>query len=347
MRPTSCVRLRAVVVTWQAAHLLPQCLDSLLRQDVPGAALEIVVVDNASTDGTVELLARDYPHVRVVRSATNVGFAAGVVLGTRDFDGEVIVLLNNDAVFEDGAVARLVDELCRPGNARVAAVTARILLAGRYRPTTCPSAHSPDASSPWEPTTHDDPAGVVLVNSTGNIVLADGSGTDRDWLAPVGTESTDPAVFGFCGGAAALRRAALESVGGFDPGLFLYYEDTDLSWRLRAHGWDVRYVGDAVARHRHASSSGTASPAFRYYNTRNSLIVVTRHGPWPMVCRSHARQLAGWLRAGTGSGWRDDLTRARGRGLRDALRLLPRTLHERRQLWVGAARDRRATLRAS
>lgn len=347
MRPTSCVRLRAVVVTWQAAHLLPQCLDSLLRQDVPGAALEIVVVDNASTDGTVELLARDYPHVRVVRSATNVGFAAGVVLGTRDFDGEVIVLLNNDAVFEDGAVARLVDELCRPGNARVAAVTARILLAGRYRPTTSPSAHSPDASSPWEPTTHDDPAGVVLVNSTGNIVLADGSGTDRDWLAPVGTESTDPAVFGFCGGAAALRRTALESVGGFDPGLFLYYEDTDLSWRLRAHGWDVRYVGDAVARHRHASSSGTASPAFRYYNTRNSLIVVTRHGPWPMVCRSHARQLAGWLRAGTGSGWRDDLTRARGRGLRDALRLLPRTLHERRQLWVGAARDRRATLRAS
>lgn len=347
MRPTSCVRLRAVVVTWQAAHLLPQCLDSLLRQDVPGAALEIVVVDNASTDGTVELLARDYPHVRVVRSATNVGFAGGVVLGTRDFDGEVIVLLNNDAVFEDGAVARLVDELCRPGNARVAAVTARILLAGRYRPTTCPSAHSPDASSPWEPTTHDDPTGVVLVNSTGNIVLADGSGTDRDWLAPVGTESTDPAVFGFCGGAAALRRAALESVGGFDPGLFLYYEDTDLSWRLRAHGWDVRYVGDAVARHRHASSSGTASPAFRYYNTRNSLIVVTRHGPWPMVCRSHARQLAGWLRAGTGSGWRDDLTRARGRGLRDALRLLPRTLHERRQLWVGAARDRRATLRAS
>jgi N-acetylglucosaminyl-diphospho-decaprenol L-rhamnosyltransferase len=346
VRSNSHVRLRAVVVTWQAARILPECLDSLLRQDVPGAAaMEIVVVDNASTDGTVELLARDYPDVRVVRSATNVGFAGGVALGTKDFGGDVIVLLNNDAVFEDGAVAQLVDELYRPGNARVAAVTARILLAGRYRPTTRPSAQSPDAHSPWEPTTDDDPAGVVLVNSTGNIVLADGSGTDRDWLAPIGTESTDPAVFGFCGGAAALRWAAVESVGGFDPSLFLYYEDTDLSWRLRAHGWDVRYVGDAVAHHRHASSSGTASPIFRYYNTRNSLIVVTRHGPWSMVCFSHARQLAGWVGAGTRAGWRAELTRARGRGLRDALRRLPRTLHERHQVWSGAPRDRRASLR--
>lgn len=346
MRPTSAVRLRAVVVTWQAAHLLPECLDSLLRQDVPGASFEIVVVDNASTDGTAELLSRDYPKVRVVRSATNLGFAGGVALGTKGYDGDFIVLLNNDASFEDGAVVRLVDELCRPGNAGVAAATARILLTGRYRPTMYPSAQSPDSNSPWEPTTYDDPAGVVLVNSTGNIVLADGSGSDRDWLAPVGTESTDPSVFGFCGGAAALRWAAVESVGGFDPSLFLYYEDTDLSWRLRAHGWDIRYVGDAVALHRHASSSGTASPLFRYYNTRNSLIVVARHAPWSMVCFSHARQLAGWLVAGTRRGWRADLTRARGRGLRDALRRLPRTLHERRQLWAGAACTRRTTLRA-
>jgi N-acetylglucosaminyl-diphospho-decaprenol L-rhamnosyltransferase len=346
VQSNSCVRLRAVVVTWQAAHLLPECLDSLLRQDVPSAkAMEIVVVDNASTDGTVELLAYEYPDIRVVRSATNIGFAGGVALGTKDFDGDVIVLLNNDAVFEDGAVARLVDELYRPGNSMVAAVTARILLAGRYRHTTDPSSCSPDASSSWEPTTHDDPAGVVLVNSTGNIVLSDGSGTDRDWLAPVGTESTEPAVFGFCGGAAALRWSAVESVGGFDPSLFLYYEDTDLSWRLRAHGWDVRYVCEAVAHHRHASSSGTTSPIFRYYNTRNSLIVVTRHGPWSMVCLSHARTLGGWLRAGTGAGWRAELTRARGRGLRDAVGLLPRTLRERRRLWAGAARDRRATLR--
>jgi N-acetylglucosaminyl-diphospho-decaprenol L-rhamnosyltransferase len=334
------------VVTWQGAHLLPECLDSLLRQDVTDAEVEIVVVDNASTDGTVELLERDYPDVAVVRSRSNVGFAGGLALGTKDFDGDVIVLLNNDAVFKDGAVVRLVDELYRPGNARVAAVTAKILLAGRYRPTTYPCAQSPDASSPWEPTTPDDPAGVVLVNSTGNIVRADGSGTDRDWLAPAGTESTDPAVFGFCGGAAALRWAAVKSVGGFDPSLFLYYEDTDLSWRLRAHGWDVRYVGDAVACHRHASSSGTTSPTFRYYNTRNSLIVVTRHGPWSMVFLSHGRQLAGWVGACARAGWRAELTRARGRGLRDALARLPRTLHERRQVWAGAPRDRRASLRA-
>lgn len=301
--------VRVVVVTWNGAHLLPDCLDSLLAQTV-GDDLEVLVVDNASTDGTTELLAERYPSVRVLRAARNLGFAGGVALGTRDFDGEWYVLLNNDATFAPDAVVRL-RAAATAGD--VAAVTARILLA------------EPDGGAPR------------LVNSTGNVVTRAGTGTDRDFRAPVGTESTDPDVFGFCGGGALLRRSALDAVGGFDGDLFLYYEDTDVSWRLRAAGHRVVYAADAVAVHRHAASSGTDSPLFRYHNTRNSLTVFTRHAPLGVVARSAARQLGGLLRATARSGPRDALVRARARGLRDWALRLPRTAAERRRIWAGAA----------
>lgn len=339
-------RVRAVVVTWEAAHLLPSCLDSLLRQELTGADLEVVVVDNASTDDTRELLARDYPQVRVIASDRNRGFAGGVALGTAGYDGEVVLLLNNDATLGDGAAQALLAGLRAPGAERVAATTARIVLAGRYRPTATVTAGSPDGTSRWAPAAEDDPDARTLVNSTGNVVGPDGAGTDRDWLVPVADEHSPADVFGFCGGAAALRWPAAAAVGGFDADLFLYYEDTDLSWRLRAHGWDVRYVREAEAHHRHAASSGATSPLFRYYNSRNSLTVVTRHAPAPVVARAWLRQSAGLLRAVLRGG-ASPQNRARARGLRDALLRLPRTLRERRTLWRGAARDRVAALAVS
>ena len=337
------LRVRAVVVTWQAAHLLPDCLDSLLRQRVRDAEIEVVVVDNASTDGTRELLARDYPQVRVIASDRNVGFAGGVALATQGYDGDVVLLLNNDAELADGAAELLVDALRSPGAEHVAAATARILLAGRYERTTTVLAGSPDGRSRWRPVPDDADGGTVLVNSTGNVVDRDGAGRDRDWLVPADEEHARAEVFGFCGGAAALRWDAAAQVGGFDAGLFLYYEDTDLSWRLRAHGWDVRYVRGAEARHRHAASSGATSPMFRYYNSRNSLVVVTRHAPAAVVARAWVRQTAGLLVAVRREGL-SPATGARARGWRDAVLRLPRTLRERRRLWAGAARDRRSAL---
>ncbi|SFA69302.1 hypothetical protein SAMN05421867_10132 [Cellulomonas marina] len=302
--------MRAVVVTWNGAHLLPACLDSLLAQHVPGG-METLVVDNGSTDGTVALLAERYPTVTVVEAGRNLGFAGGAARGTEGFDGEFVVLLNNDARFEPGAVAALVAHARRPGAERVGAVTATVLLDEDRRPP--------------------------RVNSTGLEVTRRGTGQDRDWLVPRGQESRAEQVFGFCGAAALLRVAALREVGTFDPWLFLYYEDTDLSWRLRAAGWDVHHEPAAVALHRHAASSDAGSPLFRYQNTRNSLVVVGRHAPAAVLARSWGRQVLGAVRAALAAGLRDPLVRARVRGLRDAARRLPRTLQERRRIWAGAA----------
>ncbi len=309
---------RVVVVSWNGAHLLPDCLDSLEAQTVRDD-LELVVVDNASTDGTAALLAARYPAVRVVASSENRGFAGGAALGMAGAPGDV-VLLNNDARFAPDAVERLLGALHAPGAERVGATTALVLL------------DPGDGSAP------------TLVNSTGNVVGADGAGADRDYRVPLGQQSGDPEVFGFNGGAAALRREALDDVGGFDPWLFLYYEDTDLSWRMRAGGWSIRHVPDAVAMHRHAASSGTGSAVFRYYNTRNSLVVVTRHAPATMVLRAGTRQVFGVLRA---VARREPTAGARARGLRDALLRTAATLRERWTLWRGASVSRRRAVEPS
>lgn len=312
--------VRAVVVTWNGAHLIGPCLDSLLAQDLP-QGVAVVVVDNASTDGTAELLAERYPQVEVRVTETNLGFAGGVQVGLAALDTTYAVLLNNDATFEPDAVRRLVEHLEAPGNVSVGAATAKILLVE-----------------------HDD-QGQVLVNSTGNVLTRAGAATDRDWLAVDGTESTQAEVFGFCGGAAALRASALAQVGGFDPSLFLYYEDTDLSWRMRAAGWDVHYVASAVAHHQHAASSDASSPLFRFHNTRNSLLVLGRHAPLDAALRSHARQAVALLRHAVRRSEPPALLRARLRALCNVLRRLPQTARQRRTTWAGRAALRRDVYR--
>jgi glycosyltransferase involved in cell wall biosynthesis len=130
--------------------------------------------------------------------------------------------------------------------------------------------------------------GDELLNSTGNQVTRSGNGLDRGWLQPVGTEFPT-AVFGIYGGAAMLRAAAVRPLGGFDEGYFMYYEDTDLSWRLRRAGWRVVYAPGAVAVHSHAGSSGTESPRFVRWNRRNRLRCALRNGPLDMKVRALVR----------------------------------------------------------
>ena len=327
--------VRAVVVSWNGAHLLSACLDSLLAQG-SDRLHEVVVVDNGSTDTTADLLAQSYPQVRVIRTAENLGFAGGVAAGLADLDTEFALLLNNDATLQAGALDRLIGA-AGPEAGRVGAVTAKILLDGWYRPADGAGGRVlSDGRRRWASCAADETGAVRLVNSTGNVVDRDGAGHDRDWLAPDGSERGGREVLGFCGGAALLRASALRAAGGFDPWLFLYYEDTDLSWRLRAHGWRIVYESGAVAWHRHAASSDTASPVFRFHNTRNALVVAGRHAPATVVLRAWARAAAGVVRSELARTEPVAVRRARRRGLAAAAARVPRTLHERRAAWSKA-----------
>ena len=131
-----------------------------------------------------------------------------------------------------------------------------------------------------------DPSGVELINSTGNVVDACGNGHDRSWLAPAKQEHDSPEVFGICGGACAISARAWRQLGGMRQDLFMYYEDTDFSYRLRRAGYRVQYVRQAQARHAHAASSDSASEAFTTWNTRNRLRVATRYAPASVAARA-------------------------------------------------------------
>ena len=166
-----------------------------------------------------------------------------------------------------------------------------------------------------------DPSGVELINSTGNVVDACGNGYDRSWLAPAKQEHDSPEVFGICGGACAISARAWRQLGGMRQDLFMYYEDTDFSYRLRRTGYRVQYVRQAQARHAHAASSDSASEAFTTWNTRNRLRVATRYAPASVAARAlvntGGRMLLGPQR------------QARAQGLVQALAHAPQDLYAR------------------
>ena len=125
------------------------------------------------------------------------------------------------------------------------------------------------------------PAGVPLVdvlNNAGSMVFRDGYGADRAYQElDRGQYQRPEEVFAFCGGAVCFRTEALRQAGVFDDDFFLYYEDTDLSWRLRSLGWRIRYQPAAVARHIHSASSVEWSPLFVFHTDRNRLLMLTKN----------------------------------------------------------------------
>nr|WP_255347181.1 glycosyltransferase family 2 protein [Cellulomonas sp. KRMCY2] len=287
-----------VVVTWNALDLTLRCLDSLRGQRTDELDVELVVVDNGSADATVETL-RAAPDVHLVALPTNTGFAGGVNAGVRATTGSVVVLLNNDAVARPDFLVTLVEPFRHDGAdstdraGRLGATTGRVLLSGSFAPAPAGPAGDTGAATlvahdgtRWSRVTE---GGTTLLNSTGNEVTTSGNGRDRDWLHRADGPDAPAGVFGFNGGCAALRRAALDDVGLLDESLFMYYEDTELSWRLRRRGWSVRHVPGAVTVHDHAASSGTSSDFFLDHNERNRLLVALVHAPWSVVLRATVR----------------------------------------------------------
>ena len=324
----ACATRLIVIVNWRDPGRTLAAAASVSSQMRTGDRL--VIVDNGSGDSSVVTLRE--AGLTVVESPENLGFGGGVNLGARGMTEDLLVLLNNDAVAAPGFLDAIARPLELPGDSTrspLAATTARILLTGRWRPA------RPDESAlvgldgrRWTRQTDGGAdTGVILVNSTGNVVDASGNGYDRDWLADAASCTAEPEVFGLCGGACAIHGSAWRAVGGFRENLFMYYEDTELSWRLREAGWRIEYVSDAVVHHEHAASSGTDSPLFVRVNARNRILVAAQHGPVSMVVSALLRT--------TGRVLRGPSRRPVAQGLAQALLRLPgavasRTSHRRR-----------------
>lgn len=198
------------------------------------------------------------------------------------------------------------------------------------------------------------PAGtpvVDVVNNAGGIVLADGYGADRGYQAVDEGQYDEPVeVFGMCGNGVAFRTWAGREVGWFDDDFFLYYEDTDLSWRLRSRGWSIRYEPSALVRHIHSASTEEFSPLWLFHVDRNRLLMLTKEASWrlalPQLLRYPLTTASMGLRAlrqGLHERRRPPLRRQvlQLRVLLSFLRLLPSMLRRRREIGRTARVGRR------
>lgn len=198
------------------------------------------------------------------------------------------------------------------------------------------------------------PAGtpvVDVINNVGGIVLAGGYGADRGYQEVDDGQYDEPVeVFTMCGNGVAFRTWAGRDVGWFDDDFFLYYEDTDLSWRLRSRGWSIRYEPSALVRHIHSASAVEFSPVWLFHVDRNRLLMLTKEASWRLALPQLLRYplTAGSmglraLRQGLRDRRRPPLRRQliQLRVLLSYLRLLPPMLRRRREIGRTARVSRR------
>lgn len=270
-------RVSVVIPNWNGAELLARVLDSLGGQLYQG--FETLVVDNGSTDTSLALLESEFPETRVVALPTNLGFAGAVNAGIEKARGEIIALLNNDAVADPGWLGALVDALDR--HPEVGSIASRML----------------DLGDPGRIDSAGDQLGIFPSN------IGHGEPDDARFREPA-------YVLSACAGAAAFRRELFEDVGLFDERFFAYMEDVDLGVRAQLRGWDCLYEPRAVVYHEGSQTSKRMPDRRFFLLARNSLLIFFQFMPplrrmiWAPV--AVARVLWNSVRRGPGLhvGWR-------------------------------------------
>jgi GT2 family glycosyltransferase len=290
-----------IVPNLNGVAFLGVCFDALRRQTCP--PLETILVDDGSTDASIDLVVARYPEVRVVRHPRTRGVAAAFNSGLRAASGDLIVLLNNDTEAEPTWLAELCGALeADPGASSAAS---KLLLFDRRD----------------------------VLHSAGDYYGRDGMPGNRGvWRKDEGQFDGLRETFGPCGAAAAFRRSLFDEIGTFDESLGSYLEDVDLSFRARLRGQRCRFVPTARVYHRLSATGGGKTSS--YYVGRNAVWVAAQNLPAPLLRaylpRLVARQAtiaAEALRHG-----REAAARARLRGQLDGVRGLPSRLGRRRAI---------------
>lgn len=307
-------RVDIIIPTFNGYRHLDHCLNALQTQSY--REIRILVVDDASTDGTAARLCHDWPNVEILVLPHNSGLVTAVNAGLALSDSKFVALLNNDTEPAPDWLAALVAGLERHPEA--AAVASKMLLFDQ-RDT---------------------------FHAAGDTYARTGRPGNRGvWQHDSGQFDREEAVFGACAGAAIYRRSALDEVARIDgaildPDFFMYCEDVDLSWRLRLRGYSIIYAPGAVVYHQLSATGGGSLAS--YYVARNTLNVILKDLPgsllWsslPAILADQARDI--WR---TVPHLREPAARAHLRGILAAFRSAPRMLAKRRRI----QRSRRARL---
>jgi GT2 family glycosyltransferase len=248
----------AIVLNYNGRGFVEEAVQSLIDQDLPG--LEVLVVDNGSTDGSAdEVASRFGDRVRLIRSARNLGFGAGNNLALREARGRHLILLNNDAVAAPSFARELV--AAAEADEGVGMVAARVLDYGRRN----------------------------VLDTVGHLLYPDGLNRGRGRLEEDRGQYDACRTALFPSGAAGLyTRRMLDDIGLFDERFFLYGDDAELGLRGRVAGWGCALAPRAIAYHHYSRSAGAYSSLKAFYVERNRVLVLVRLFPFSLILASPA-----------------------------------------------------------
>ena len=247
-----------IVPNWNRRELLDACIRSLLAQDYP--LVEIIVVDNGSSDGSAGMVRESFPSVRLVAFRENTGFSKAVNAGISASGGEFVALINNDAEADEGWLSHLVRAAGAHGEAGFFA--SKVLFHADRR----------------------------TIDTFGDGFSVAGFGYKRGWGEDTDSYMEEAHVLGACGAAAMYRRSMLEDVkvGGeyFDTDFFAFAEDLDLSLRARLRGHACVAVPGAVVYHRLRATSGRGSEGSLFLGHRNFMLCIMKSFPASVILRN-------------------------------------------------------------
>ena len=310
LRPTMSPFLSVIIPNYNGMRFLPALMTALEQQRFRD--FEVIVVDDASRDGSVAWLEEHAPHVRLVVNRANQGFVASCNSGADVARGRVLVFLNNDTEPDAGWTEALARAVCTAPRAGILA--GKLLLHDR-RDT---------------------------LHSAGDALGRDGIPRNRGvWETDHGQYDGQAGIFGGCGGAVAYRRELWQALGGFDESFWMYLEDADFAFRAQLLGWDTVFVPEARVYH-HLSATGGGALA-SYYVGRNTIWLIAKNMPRSLLLRNLPRIVAAQARIALEAlaAWRGEAARARLRGQVAGLLGIGQALGKRRVIQPRRVRDDR------
>lgn len=250
--------LSIIIVNWNVKDLLKNCLASI-QKSVFGLSYEIIIVDNNSSDGSVEVIEKEYPNVILIKSRHNLGYGRANNQGIKKAKGKYVLILNPDTIVLSNTIKKMNRFLDK--NPKVGACGPAVL-DDNYE-LSHPVIHDPTI---WELFGNDTFLRKLFPNLCSPIYPNPKKRTEVERLS------------GCC---FLSRKEVLEMVGLFDEKIFLFYDDTDLFFRLRRRGWKVYYLPELAIVHLHGKSVSYISPVQKELLIRKSSLIYfrNRYGP--------------------------------------------------------------------
>ena len=249
-----------IILNWNGKQHLQECLDSVLAQTYKN--IEIILVDNGSTDGSAQYVRDMYPEIKVLELDQNYGFCKGNNEGIRISKGEYIVLLNNDTVADKQWLERLLE--CMISDKEIGFCASKLV-----------SYYDKDT-----------------LDAAGDGFSVCGAGFKRGFGYSQKHYDDSDYVFGACAGAAMYKRSMLDEIGLLDEDFFITYEDSDLSFRAQLAGYKCKYQPQAVVYHKVNASMGTRSKTYVLYGHRNVEYVYFKNMPSSLIPRTIFQHIA-------------------------------------------------------